>query len=61
MARLRFVYETDIASYRVEIIAMLVGDIAAAWIGAGLLSRIPRDRLMLVIASLLVTIAVLLG
>ncbi len=60
MARLGFIYETDIASYRVEIIAMLVGGIAAAWIGAGLLSRIPKDRLMLVIASLLAAIAVLL-
>jgi uncharacterized membrane protein YfcA len=60
VARLGFIYETDIASYRVEIIAMLVGGIAAAWIGAGLLSRIPKDRLMLVIASLLAAIAVLL-
>ncbi len=60
VARLGFIHETHVASYTLEIAAMLVGGIAAAWVGAGLLSRIPKDRVMLVIANLLAAIAVLL-
>ncbi len=60
VARLSFIHETNVGSYSIEIVAMLVGGIAAAWIGAGLLSRIPKDRIMPVIASLLAAIAVLL-
>jgi uncharacterized protein len=60
VARLGFIHETHVASYTSEVVAMLVGGIAAAWVGAGLLSRIPKDRVMLVIASLLAAIAVLL-
>jgi uncharacterized membrane protein YfcA len=60
VARLGFINDTHIASYTFEIVAMLVGGIAAAWIGAGLLSRIPKHRIMLVIASLLAAVAILL-
>jgi uncharacterized membrane protein YfcA len=61
VARLGFVHETHVASYTLEIAAMLVGGIAAAWVGAGLLSRIPKGRIMPVIASLLAAVAVLLA
>jgi uncharacterized membrane protein YfcA len=60
VARLGFIHETHVASYTLEIVAMLIGGIAAAWVGAGLLSRIPKDRIMLVIASLLAAVAILL-
>lgn len=60
VARLGFIHETHVASYTLEMMAMMVGGIAAAWVGAGLLSRIPKDRIMLVIASLLAAVAVLL-
>src|SRR5438128_1322422 len=45
-ARLGFVHETNVSSYTLEIIAMLGGGIIAAWIGAGLLARIPKNRVM---------------
>jgi hypothetical protein len=38
-SRLGFIHETHVASYTLEIAAMLVGGIAAAWVGAGLPSR----------------------
>lgn len=60
VARLGFIHETHVASYTWEIVAMLVGGIAAAWVGAGLLSRVPKDRILLIIASLLASVAVLL-
>lgn len=60
VARLGFIHETQVASHSVEIAAMLAGGIAAAWIGAGVLSRIPKDRIVPVIASLLAAVAALL-
>jgi len=60
LARLSFIHETYVASYSLETGAMLVGGIAAAWIGAGLLSRIPKDSVVAVIAALLALITVLL-
>ena len=60
VARLGFIHETHVASYTLEVVAMLIGGIAAAWVGAGLLSRIPKDRVMLVIATLLAAVALLL-
>ncbi len=40
--------------------SMIVGGMIAAWIGAGMLSRIPPERLMAIIAGLLLVVAVLL-
>ena len=60
VARLGLIHETHVASFTLEIAAMLVSGIAAAWVGTGMLSRIPKDRIMLVIASLLAAVAVLL-
>lgn len=60
IARLGFIHSTQISDFAVEIIAMLAGGMIAAWIGAGLLSRIPKRHTVAVIAALLVAIAALL-
>lgn len=60
VARLGFIHDTHVASYTLEVVAMRIGGIAAAWVGAGLLSRIPKDRVMLVIATPLAAVAILL-
>lgn len=60
VARLGFVHATNVTSYGVEIAGMLVGGVAAAWVGAGVLSRMPRQRIMSVIGTLLIAIAALL-
>ncbi|CAN0500270.1 unnamed protein product, partial [Phaeothamnion confervicola] len=59
-ARLGFVHTTNVASFSVEIVGMLVGGIAAAWIGAGALARIPKQRVIPLIGVLLIAIAALL-
>lgn len=59
-ARLGFVHTTNVANFSVEIVGMLLGGIAAAWIGAGALSRIPKQRVIPLIGGLLVAIAALL-
>ena len=60
VARLGFVHTTNVASFSVEIVGMVVGGIAAAWIGAGALSRIPKQRVIPLIGVLLIAIAALL-
>ena len=60
LARLGFVRTTNISDFTNEIVAMLLGGIIAAWVGAGVLSRIPKHRMVLVIAVLLIGIAALL-
>jgi uncharacterized membrane protein YfcA len=40
---------------------MVAGGVIAAWVGAGLLARIPKERIMTVIAILLLATAVLLA
>ena len=59
-ARLGFAQTTNVASYSVEIAGMLAGGVAAAWIGAGVLSRVPKHRIMPIIGLLLIAISVLL-
>jgi uncharacterized protein len=59
-ARLSLVHATNVSSYTLEISGMLAGGIATAWIGAGILSRIPKQRIMPIIAGLLVAIAILI-
>jgi uncharacterized membrane protein YfcA len=61
VSRLSFVHATNVADYRVEVIAMLAGGIVAAWLGAGYLQRIPKNRIMGVIAMLLLGTAALLA
>ena len=60
IARLGFVHATNISDFTGEILAMLGGGIIAAWVGASVLSRIPKHRMVAVIAVLLVGIAALL-
>jgi uncharacterized membrane protein YfcA len=60
VARLGFLHSVNLADHAVEIFGMLAGGIASAWFGAGLLQRIPKTRLMGVIAVLLLATAGLL-
>jgi uncharacterized protein len=61
VSRMSFLHSTNIAAYHVEILGMLLGGIVAAWIGASYLSRIPKTRIMGVIAVLLLATAALLA
>jgi uncharacterized protein len=61
VSRLSFLRAVDLADYHVEIIGMLVRGMVAAWFGAGLLTRIPKTRIMSVIAALLLGTAALLA
>lgn len=61
VARLGFLGSTKANVYTVEIACLLVGGIIAAWIGAGLLARIPKANIMSVIAALLLATAGLLA
>ena len=60
IARLTFTTAANISDFTVEIVAMIAGGVIAAWVGAGLLARIPKHRVLAVIAFLLVSIAGLL-
>ena len=59
-ARLGFVHTTNVDNFSVEIVGMLMGGIAAAWIGAGVLARMPKQRVIPRIGILLIAIAALL-
>jgi uncharacterized membrane protein YfcA len=59
-ARLGFVHTTNVTGYGIEIVGMLAGGMAAAWVGAGVLSRMPKHRTIAVIGILLIAIAALL-
>jgi uncharacterized membrane protein YfcA len=61
VVRLGVLGSSNVADYRGEILGMLVGGVIAAWVGAGLLARIPKERIMAVIAILLLATAVLLA
>ena len=60
-ARLGFLPTSNLSAFSVEILGMLVGGIIAAWFGASYLSRIPKARMMGVIAALLLVTAGLLA
>ena len=60
VARFAFTEAASVTHFTTEIAAMLAGGIVAAWIGAGALARIPRGRIVGIMAALLVAIAVLL-
>lgn len=59
-ARLGFVSDTSVSSLRVEIAGMVLGGIVAAWISAGALLRLPKQRVIMVIGVMLLAIAGLL-
>jgi uncharacterized membrane protein YfcA len=61
VVRLSVLDATNVADYRLEILGMLAGGIVAAWIGAGVLARIPQERIIGVIAILLLVTAALLA
>ncbi len=58
--RLSFAGATAIGSYWPEIAAMIATGVLAAWVGAGALSRISKERMSLTIAVLLIAISGLL-
>jgi uncharacterized membrane protein YfcA len=60
-ARVEFLGAADVSSLGVEIVSMLIGGMVAAWIGAGFLRRIPKARIMGLIALLLAATAGLLA
>jgi uncharacterized protein len=61
VARLGFLQSVDLADFGVEIAGMLAGGIFAAWFGAAYLSRIPKTRMLGIIAVLLLATAALLA
>lgn len=61
VARLSFLHTVNLADHAVEIFGMMAGGIVAAWFGAGLLKRIPKNRIMGVVAGLLLATAILLA
>ncbi len=61
VARLSFVSETSVATFQAEIAGMLLGGVAAAWLGAGYLRSIPKARMMALIAVLLLATGILLA
>jgi uncharacterized protein len=60
VVRLRLIPDTQVAQFLPEIIAMAAAGVLAAWIGAGAMSRIPKEKMLPLVAMLLVLIAVLL-
>src|SRR5262245_21621126 len=61
LSRLSLLHTANIADSWLEISGMLTGGIVAAWLGALYLSRIPKTRIIGVIAPLLLGIAGLLA
>lgn len=61
VVRLSVLDSTNVPDFGLEIMGMVVGGIIAAWIGAGLLRRIAKERIMGVIAALLLATAALLA
>lgn len=61
VSRLSFVHATHVADFRTEIAGLLAGGIVAAWLGAGYLQRIPKARMLGLIAVLLLATAALLA
>ena len=59
MTRLK-IQQIDFTAYADLVLSMTTGGIITAWIGAGLLARVPTARLMAIIAALLLVVALLL-
>jgi uncharacterized protein len=60
-ARLEFIGAANVSDLSVEILSMLTVGMVAAWIGAGFLERIPKTRILGLIAVLLAVTAALLA
>jgi uncharacterized membrane protein YfcA len=60
VVRLQLVPEAGLSRFSGEIVAMALAGMAAAWSGAGMLARIPRQRMQPLVAVLLGGIALLL-
>jgi uncharacterized protein len=60
IGRLGFAGMGGIADFKIEILAMLVGGVLAAWMGAKALIAIPKARVRAMMAVLLIGLAVLL-
>ena len=60
VTRLGIMGTTSVASYLWEIAAMTVGGVVAGWMGANLVTRILRSRLIVIISPLLGAVAALL-
>jgi uncharacterized membrane protein YfcA len=61
VSRLSFLHAVNLADHTIDIVGMIAGGMVAAWFGASLLSRIPKTRIMGVIAVLLLGVAALLA
>lgn len=60
VVRLRLMPAAAVEPFAAEIIVMALAGVAAAWVGAGALSRIPKQRILPLLAALLAMIAVVL-
>ena len=60
VVRLQLVPEAGLSRFTGEIVAMALAGVIAAWVGAGMLARIPRQRMQPLVAALLAGVAVLL-
>jgi uncharacterized membrane protein YfcA len=60
VVRLRLFPETQVAQFVPEIIAMSATGVFAAWVGAGVLSRLSKERILPLVATMLALIATLL-
>ena len=54
------IQQIDFTAYADVVLSMITGGIITAWIGAGLLARVPAARLVAIIAALLLVVAVML-
>lgn len=60
VARLAIQPGIDLSAYIEVALSMITGGIISAWIGAGLLARIPATKLMMIISVLLLVVAAML-
>lgn len=58
--RLQLIPEAGLGAHWTEMLCMSAGGVIAAWVGAGVLGRLPKDRLIPLIAALLAVIACVL-
>lgn len=58
--RLRYLETTDVLAFMPEMAAVATGGVASAWVGAGALSRIPREKFLVVIALMLAVMSLVL-
>lgn len=60
VTRLGILPNTDISAFTEVVLSMIAGGMISAWIGAGLLARVPASRLMAAISALLLVVAAML-